>query len=283
MGDYFRPDSLSDALTLLSKKKLTVIAGGTDYFPKNVGKPMGDPLLDIAAVKSLSGIIQSDEGWEIGPTTTWSKILKADLPSLFDGLKSAAKEIGGRQIQNSGTIGGNVCNASPAADGIPVLMTLNAFVEVSHVQGTRRIAIGDFILGNRQTRLQSNEILTNILIPHTDPLRTRSAFYKVGSRRYLVISTIMVAGMVEWNDQFEVTNCKIAVGSCSSVAVRLNELEQALVGLKLSEGLANKMIVDHFAELTPLTDLRATAEYRKSSAFALVKGLLNDWSPINGA
>ncbi|MEH6403404.1 MAG: FAD binding domain-containing protein [Sneathiella sp.] len=277
MGDYFRPEYLSDALTLLSEKKLTVIAGGTDYFPTKVGEPLDDSLLDITAIKSLSGVKQSDDGWHIGPTTTWSEILQTDLPALFDGLKAAAKEVGGRQVQNSGTIAGNICNASPAADSVPVLIALGAIVEISQRKGSTWMAIDDFIVSNRQTKLQSNEILTNIFIPHTDPLRTRSSFYKLGSRRYLVISTVMIAGLIEWNDQFQITNCKIAIGSCSAVAVRLNALEEVLVGLMLSEDLAQKIEVSHLAALTPIDDVRATADYRSSSAFVLVKRMLNDW------
>jgi len=278
MGDYFRPKYLSDALTLLSEKKLTVIAGGTDYFPTKVGKPLDDPLLDITDIKSLSGVEQTDEGWCIGPTTTWSEILQTDFPSLFDGLKSAAKEVGGRQVQNSGTIAGNICNASPAADGIPVLISLGAIVEISQSKGVRRMAIEDFIESNRQTKLQDNEILTNVFIPHTDPLRTKSSFYKLGSRRYLVISTVMIAGLIEWNDQFQVINCKIVIGSCSAVAVRLKQLEKTLVGSVLSGDLARKMEAHHFNVLSPIDDVRATADYRTSSAFVLVKRMLNDWS-----
>lgn len=278
MGDYFRPEYLSDALELLSARKLTILAGGTDYYPTKVGELLDDPILDITGIKSLSGIEKTVDGWRIGPTTTWSEIFETDLPPQFDGLKAAAAEVGGYQIQNSGTIAGNICNASPAADGVPALLSLCAEVELSHELGVDRISLKDFILGNRRTKLQSYEILTNIFIPSTHPLRSKSSFLKLGSRRYLVISTVMVAGLVEWDEQFRISKCKITVGACSEVALPLSELESNLIGVDLSENLENKLEASHFAELSPLNDVRATADYRVTSAFTLVKRMLKDWS-----
>ncbi|MDH3771391.1 MAG: FAD binding domain-containing protein, partial [Nitrospirota bacterium] len=114
MARYFRPNSLPETLDLLRSQPLTVLAGGTDHYPARVGQPLDDDLLDISGLTALRRIEEQAHHWRIGPLTTWSEIRDADLPAWFDGLKLAAGEVGGVQIQNAGTIGGNLCNASPA-------------------------------------------------------------------------------------------------------------------------------------------------------------------------
>ena len=160
--------------------------------------------------------------------TTWSEVIDAALPAWFDGLKLAAREVGGRQIQNRGTIGGNLVNASPAADGVPPLLSLGAEVELASRRGQRRLAIDEFILGPRRTALADDEILTAVLVPK--PSRQAvSGFAKLGSRRYLVISLVMAAALIE-HDEGRIVAARISIGACSTVAIRLNALEAALAG-----------------------------------------------------
>lgn len=282
MGVYYRPYELSELFDRLSQGKLTLLAGGTDYYPAKVGKVLDDDVLDISAVQSLRGIEQQPGVWRIGATTTWSDIIAADLPPVFDGLKAAAKEIGGRQIQNAGTVGGNICNASPAADGVPALLSLGAEVEFANRDDSRRIALGDFILGNRRTILSPSDVVTAFYIPQTDTERSRGDFLKLGSRKYLVISLAMVAGTVMWDEDSKITDCKIAVGACSEVAQRLEKLEVALVGAQLSETLSARVKEDHFKALFPIDDVRATSEYRLNAAQTLVKRLLDGWGLDHG-
>ncbi|HZX82545.1 MAG TPA: FAD binding domain-containing protein, partial [Reyranella sp.] len=132
MGVYLRPRRLEEALSALARPSArphTVLAGGTDFYPARVGRAIDEDVLDIGGIDVLRGITAGPTGWRLGATTTWSELLEADLPSLFDGLKQAAREVGGRQIQNAGTLAGNICNASPAADGVPGLLALDAEVE----------------------------------------------------------------------------------------------------------------------------------------------------------
>ena len=139
------------------------------------------------------------EGWRLGATTTWAELIEAPLPPLFDGLKQAAREVGGRQIQNAGTVAGNLCNASPAADGVPPLLALDAEVELAGRAGTRRLPLAAFITGNRRTVLAPGELLVAIHVPK--PAHdARSAFLKLGARRYLVISIAMAAATLEIED-----------------------------------------------------------------------------------
>src|SRR5258708_23073816 len=110
MGAYHRPRHLDEALSTLARPHI-VLAGGTDFYPARVGRTIDEDVLDIGAIAALRGITADAQGWRLGATTTWSELIEADLPPLFDGLKQAAREVGGRQIQNAGTLAGNLCNA----------------------------------------------------------------------------------------------------------------------------------------------------------------------------
>ena len=150
---FERPESVAEAARLLASGPWAVLAGGTDLYPAHVGRPISQPLLDITAVAGLRGIRRDERGWTIGATTTWTDVVRADLPPLFAALKAAAREVGGVQIQNTGTVAGNVCNASPAADGTPVLLALGAAVVLQSARGERELPIGEFVLGSRRTCL----------------------------------------------------------------------------------------------------------------------------------
>ena len=133
MGCYLRPTELSEALEALAAAgdgALEILAGGTDFYPARVGRAPDERVLDITALAGLRGIREADDHYLIGALATWSELMRAPLPPCFDGLKEAAREVGGVQIQNTGTICGNICNASPAADGVPGLLTLEAGVEI---------------------------------------------------------------------------------------------------------------------------------------------------------
>src|SRR5436190_3828987 len=151
MAVYLRPHHLEEALAALARPH-TVLAGGTDFYPARVGRTTDEDVLDIGGIAALRGITAGGQGWRIGATTTWSELIEADLPPLFDGLKQAAREVGGRQIQNAGTLAGNICNASPAADGVPGLLALDAEVEIA-AAASRRLPLRQFITGVRCTAL----------------------------------------------------------------------------------------------------------------------------------
>jgi CO/xanthine dehydrogenase FAD-binding subunit len=234
-------------------------------------------------VPALSGITRNGDNWRMGATTRWTEIVQADyLPPLFDGLKAAAREVGGRQIQNSGTIAGNICNASPAADGIPPLISLKAHVEITGADGISQMLLEDFILGNRQTRLKPGELVTAVIIPASDDLPARGSFLKLGSRRYLVISLVMVAGTVRWEENYVIQDCRIVVGACSAVAQRLKDLEESLLGMSLAEDLSGCVTDRHFSDLTPIDDVRATASYRQAAAGILVRRMIGEWRMMHG-
>ncbi|MBE0619793.1 MAG: FAD binding domain-containing protein [Burkholderiales bacterium] len=274
MPAYLRPTSQSDALAALAQGRLTVLAGGTDYYPARVGKPLNDDILDISAIADLRGISEHADHWRIGATTTWSDLIAAGLPPLFDGLKLAAREIGGVQIQNAGTVAGNLCNASPAADGVPPLLAVDARVEIADTKGNTQVALADFILGNRKTLLRADQLLTAILIPKpAHP--ARSHFAKLGARKYLVVSIVMVAATLEV-DAGRVSAARIAVGSASAVAQRLPLLEAALIGQACDASLGVQVRDEHLAPLAPITDVRASSAYRLDAGLTLLRRVLGE-------
>jgi CO/xanthine dehydrogenase FAD-binding subunit len=272
MTSYYRPHALHEALTVLGNGECTVLAGGTDYYPARVEQSLPGDVLDITAISALRRIETTAEHFRIGAGVTWSDLIRADLPACFDGLKLAASEIGGVQIQNAGTIAGNICNASPAADGMPNLLALEAEVELARKDRLRRVPIGDFVTGNRRTQRQPKELVTAILVPRRFA-QSRSSFLKLGARRYLVISIVMVAAVIE-SRHGKVSLARIAVGSCSEVARRLPELEAALIGLPADERMASAVAPGHLASLTPIDDVRASAAYRREAALVLVRRAL---------
>jgi CO/xanthine dehydrogenase FAD-binding subunit len=270
VGCYLRPQALEDAVAALAGGSYTVLAGGTDVYPARVGRPFSDDILDITALSGLRGIAESDAGWRLGALTTWSDVLRAPLPPVFDALKLAAREVGGVQIQNAGTLAGNLCNASPAADGVPPLLALEAEVELAAAGGTRRLALADFILGNRKTARRPDELVTAIHIPKFSK-RARSSFLKLGARKYLVISIVMVAVLVDLDDFGEVVTARVAVGSCSAKALRLPDVEAALTGQNFDADLLPRIGPEQFDPLTPIDDIRGTAAFRREAAVVLVR------------
>jgi len=271
---YERPREIDQALALLAQGNWTVLAGGTDFYPALQDRPPQGNILDVSALSDLRAIKQHGDHWRIGALATWSNLIAADLPPAFDGLKLAAREIGSVQIQNKATLVGNICNASPAADGVPPLLTLDAIVEIVSAKGTRNIPLHKFIHGNRQTDLQTGEMVRAILIPTASGAGT-SSFVKLGARKFLVISIAMVAARLTANDNGEIVDAAISVGSCSAVAMRLGDLEQALFGANISNDLADLVEPSHLAELTPLDDARAPAVYRLAAATELVRRTIN--------
>ena len=272
-GQYFRPNDLSVALDWLAANDARVAAGCTDLFAATGAPWLAGDVLDVTAIEGLRGISKGDAYWRFGATTTWSDVRRADLPPAFDALKLAAREVGSRQIQNAATLAGNICNASPAADGVPCFLALDAIVEVRSRQAIRHVAMHAFIAGPRQTLLERDEIVTAILVPDASTLG-RSAFVKLGARKYLVISTVMVAARLTESDGV-ISDVAVAVGACSKVATRLVALEGALIGQRMAEQpealITPAMVTD---AIDPIDDLRSDAVGRTAAALELVRRTL---------
>jgi CO/xanthine dehydrogenase FAD-binding subunit len=266
---YVRPDRLEDALAILAEEPRLILAGGTDVYPAHTTRPIDRPVLDITGLPGLRGVTEDEDGWRIPALTTWTDLVEAPLPPAFDGLRAAARTIGGRQIQNAGTLCGNVVNASPAADGLPSLLALDAEVELASASRRRVVPVAAFVLDNRVTDLRPGELVTGLRVPRIEE-SARSTFAKLGSRAYLVISIVAVAVVVVVADG-EIADARVAVGACSPVARRLPVLEAALVGRPADASLAQVVVPQHLAGLAPLDDVRGTAAYREDAALTVVR------------
>jgi CO/xanthine dehydrogenase FAD-binding subunit len=274
---YTLAHSLGEALSLLAGGPRTVLAGGTDLYPATRSQALPGDILDLNSIGSLRGISWTDDSLHIGALTTWRDIIDAKLPPWLHALTMAAREVGGKQIQNVATVGGNLCNASPAADGTAALLALNASVQLQRVGEVRDLAVGDFVLGNRSTVIRPDELLCaiNIPLPSTN---AKSTFLKLGARRYLVISIVMVAAMIEADESGTVVNATLCVGACSARASRLLGAEAALVGNKIGDDLPHCIQPEHFNELSPIDDVRADATYRRECALTLSQRAIMDLS-----
>lgn len=273
MASYLRPARLGEALTALAAGPRVIVAGGTDFYPERVGRPLDDEVLDISDLADLRQITDEGTAWRIPALATWTDLIEAELPPLFDGLKLAARGVGGVQIQNAGTICGNLCNASPAADGAPNLLALDAEIELASCTGSRRLGVADFVIGNRKTVRRPDELVVALRVARPGG-PARSAFLKLGARTYLVIAIAMVAVVIETDTAGTVRVARIAVGACSAVAQRLRRLELDLAGRRLAPELAHLVTDRHLELLTPIDDIRGSAAYRRDAVVTLIRRAL---------
>ncbi len=259
-ASYLRPRTIESALRILAGRDHLVVAGGTDVYPALVGQPVPDAVLDITSVGGLRGVDTVDgiDGrWlRIGATTTWTDLIDGPLPPGFAALADAARQVGAAQIQHAGTLAGNLCTASPAGDGIPVLLALDAEVELRSERGSRRLPVDQFITGYRRTALADDELVVAVWLP-LPPGDHRSAFVKCATRSSLVISLAMVAASIGRDGTGRIIRARMAVGACSPVAVRLRTVERAIL-----DGAARPWTAADLGELSPIDDIRATAAYR---------------------
>lgn len=273
MGDCFFPSSVEEAVQILAREDCIVLAGGTDLYAATARRTLTGPLLDITRIPETHRIDAGPDGLRIGAAVTWAQIARDGTPgAALDALRQAAREVGGRQVQEAGTIAGNLCNASPAADGVPPLLVLDAEVELCGPRGRRAVPLARFIDGPRRTLRAPDEIVTAVRIPAA-ALGGRSRFLKLGARRHLVISIAMVAVRVVVEDG-RVARAALAVGACSPVARRLPGVEAAVEGAPVADAARRIADAEVAAALAPIDDVRGTAGYRGAVAAELLRRAL---------
>jgi xanthine dehydrogenase small subunit len=271
-GGYRRPTSLQRLFGCIesSGPRVALIAGGTDLMVQNEHRLGEMSLVDISAVQELSGIQDRGDFISIGATTRWTEIRQSGLIRTWTPLLSlAAAQIGGIQIQNRGTIGGNVVNASPAADGLPALYAYEAQAVVVGCRTTRTLPIDELIRGPRQTELRPGEVLTEIRLPKLSAEGNRICFFeKVGSRKAQTIAKGSVA-FDGWLRNGRLSAVRIALGAVGPTIIRAKAAERALEHDCGGESLKRAVALVS-AAAKPIDDIRSTASYRR----ALVGGLL---------
>lgn len=280
MGVHLRPASLDEALDALAaaEGRPTVVAGGTEFHPDRAphdgwGRPMPRDVLDIRDVAGLGRIERRDGRTRIGALVTWAEVAAADLPPVLGALKAAADLVGDVQVRGRGTLVGNLCNASPVADGIPPLLIVDATVEAASRRGERSIPLADFVLGKGRTALWPDEIATAVTV-RDGPAGCRTAFAKRGSTSWRVVSMAMVAGLVRTGSDGRIAEARFAVGACTPVACRLPALEDDLVGREPGPDLAALVSPPHLAPLAAIDDARATAAERTAAVGDLLRDVL---------
>jgi len=270
--EYHRPVECINAIRLLSSLENTkILAGGTDLLPQmrdDVFNP--DHIIDISNITELSNIKEKDKLVSFGSTVNLqqisnSSIVKEKLPALHD----AISQIGSPQIRNRATIGGNICNASPAADSAPPLYVYMSEAVVKSIDETKTIPIDQIFKGSKINCLEPDELISEIRVP-IPPSKSASCFLRIGRRKAFTLSIVSTAVYLE----MEGTKCidaRIALGSVSMTPIRIPATEDLLKGKEISDDLIDEVYEICIESVNPISDIRGTAEYRKDMSGILVK------------
>lgn len=270
------PGTIKETYRVLAERGalVRVIAGGTDLMVlMNARTLEADEFLDIWQVDELRGIEEKEESLRIGALTTYTQLIRSPIIQQYaPSLVAASRTIGAAQIQNRGTIGGNIVNASPAGDSLPVLAAFDAELEIGSVRGVRRVALNQFYTGYRRTQLEPDELVLAICIRKLGT-GEQDFFYKVGTRRAQAISKVVIAAKARTTEE-RIESINIALGSVAPTVIRVRETEALLTGRTISAALierARRMIAQ---EISPITDLRSTEHYRRAVTGNLLARIL---------
>jgi CO/xanthine dehydrogenase FAD-binding subunit len=278
----YSPQTIDEAVKLLASLNgsARIIAGGTDLMvlinAARVDTSISPQRYDLLNIWGLRGMQQiEDQGafLRIGALTSWSQIIRSSLVRDFvPSLVEAARTIGAVQIQNRGTIGGNIVNASPAGDSLPVLASFDAELELQSVGGLRRVAFNDFYAGYRRTLLAVDELLLAVRIPKLVQGET-AVFYKVGTRRAQAISKVVMAARAKISEGV-IQSMAIGLGSVAPTVIRARETERVLNGKRLNQELLIHAQQTIASEISAISDLRSTEHYRRVVTGRLLNRLL---------
>ena len=270
--ELLKPGTLDEALEMLSVgEKAQPIAGGTNLIvDMRSGKLEPSVLVDIGGLHELCCIREKDGVLSIGGAVTIAELVDDPMIERHAPiLRQMARSFANSLIRNRATIGGNLVNAAPCCDTAPALLVLDAEVELRSATGTRRIPLGEFLVGAFQTARAANEILTCVRVPIPPPT-ARTAFEKMGLRKISCMAKVDVAVRVDCDDRESVTNARVAVGAASAVALRVPKAEAALVGT----GLSTDTIVQAADFAAEAAEPRAGSEYKRQVVRGLTRRLL---------
>lgn len=271
------PRTLAEAYEVLAALPHRPLAGGTDLLVQLSGE-MGEPperVLDLWGLDELRGIAVEDQALVVGALTTYTQIRRSpDVAEQLPVLAEAAATIGAAQIQNRGTIGGNAVNASPAGDTLPILLATDAELVLGSLRGERSVAAADFWPRYRQPALSSDELLVRIRFPIRPQRQVR--FRKVGTRRAQAISKVVMALAWEPDDARRWHNVRVALGSMAATPVRAAATEALLEDSLPEPSVADSAAQLLAGELSPIDDVRSTADYRRAVASRVLHRLIRD-------
>ena len=283
--EFYSPKTLDELVCILEETGGEVIAGGTDILPRvRRGRMIANHVLvNINGIADLSFIRQEDDTIRIGALITHqamveSSLLRESAPVLVE----AAASIGCPQTRNRGTLGGNLANASPAADTIPALFILNALIHLFSRRGFRQVSPAEFLIAPRTTCLRQGEIIHSITFPIPTG-RHSGCFLKIGKRNGMSIAVVSAAVGLWLDDSGKIGDVRAAVGSASPTVVRCHRVEQALMGKKPDVELFQQAAQEVQTSISPISDIRATSQYRQHAAVVLLRrAFTTAWERFNG-
>ena len=270
---YEAPESIQDAVKLLadSRIKANVLAGGTDLIIQMQGQNEERLVVDVKKIPSMMNAIMTDEGLILGPSISCAEITaREDIKAVYPGLVESAYLIGSTQIQGRCSIGGNLCNSSPAADTIPPLIVNRAQCVIAGPNGERTVATEDFVTGVGQNCLEKDELLASIRIP-VPAANTSDAYLRFIPRSEMDIAVVGAAVSVTLDDSGICTTARVSIGAVAITALLVEEAANALVGTQLDDSALQAAADAASAAARPITDRRGTVEYRKQVVGVLVK------------
>ncbi len=270
MTGYVRPRDLGEALDArAAHPDWMVLAGGTDLMVNASQRPEPDGILDLWRLGELCGIAVDAGAVTIGAGATWSEVERHPvIRERLAPLALAAREIGALQIQARATLGGNVGTSSPVGDSLPVLLALDATLEVASVRGRRRVPYRAWCTGYRTTQLAPDELIVSATLPLPGPV-TRTTWRKVGTRRAQSISKVMGAAAIELDGDI-VVSARVALGAVADRPIRIAAVEDAVRGQRLGAAASDAARAALRAAIRPIDDVRSTAAYRREVAENLV-------------
>jgi len=271
--DYLAPTTVADAIdALASTADSRVFAGATDLIPQiRSGRPEPGLLVDLKRIDRLTALAESDTSWTIGAATPTSRLTEdPSFSSQFPGLSEAAGLIGSDQIQNRSSLGGNLCNASPAADSVPAMLVNEARAVVATADGTRTVPVSDVTTGPGATSLQAGEFIVEFEVDKP-PANTGDAYLRMTPRTEMDIAVVGAGARVTLDADGNCTEARVALGAVAPTARRVSDAEAALVGKPINDETLAAVAAAASAACDPIDDKRGTIEYRKQVAGVLAK------------
>lgn len=268
--DFITPKTLQEVLTCLNEDngKKQILAGGTDLVVKiRDNHVLPDRMISISEVKELTGIYEKNGFITIGATTTLTEIAENEIVKKhYPLLAQAAASVGAVQIRNRATVGGNVSNASPAADTVPALIALGAIATVVSTEQARKIPLEELYFGVGKTVIASNELLKSLYIPEPAE-NSAGVFFKLGKRKAQAISIVNGAVQIGVDDnKRKFTHVRVAIGSVAPTVLRLKEVEESLLGKRINRENIETAAAIVKNKVNPISDIRATAAYRRETS-----------------
>ena len=271
--DYLAPTSVEEAVgALAAQPDARVFAGATDLIPQiRAGRPEPGLLIDLKRIERCTTVTKTDSGWVVGAATPTSRLTEdPDFSSTLPGLSEAAGLIGSDQIQNRSSLGGNLCNASPAADSVPAMLVNEVRAVVAGGNGTRTVPVGDITTGPGKTSLGDDEFIVEFEIDEP-PANTGDAYLRMIPRTEMDIAVVGAGAQITLDADGNCATARVALGAVAPTALRVADAEAALVGNPINDDTLAAVAEAASAACNPIDDKRGTIAYRKQVAGVLAK------------